>query len=225
MVVYLITNTINGKYYVGKTVETLASRWSKHKNEAARGSNMYLHRAMRKYGLGNFTVHPLMETLKTNEELCEQETFLISLFKANDHKHGYNLTTGGEGVCGLRHSLETKEKLRSLRLKQVFTPEQIAKHGLAWKGKKRPPFSLEHRQHLSEGRTGMTLSAQHRQHIGESHIGKKHSPESIQRMSEAKQGTAPSPESRSTGGLRSTHVKWHVNRGIAKDGCSLCQMP
>ena len=58
-VVYLITNTVNGKVYVGQTINGLSKRWKGHKNDVRKGSQNPLHRAIRctgrhlwRYGMG-----------------------------------------------------------------------------------------------------------------------------------------------------------------------------
>jgi hypothetical protein len=46
MVVYLITNLINGKDYVGQTIRSISWRFSQHKSSARRGDNLALCRAI-----------------------------------------------------------------------------------------------------------------------------------------------------------------------------------
>ena len=57
-VVYLITNTVNGKVYVGQTINGLSKRWKGHKNDVRNGSQNPLHRAIRKYGERDGTRDP-----------------------------------------------------------------------------------------------------------------------------------------------------------------------
>src|ERR1051326_4564368 len=111
MVVYLIHNTVNGKYYVGETTRTLDCRWKEHLKHARLGSKTYLHRAIRKYGTAAFQVHALMSSLRTSEQLKEQERFLIRLFRASDSNFGYNRTPGGEGVGPEPKSEEHRRKI------------------------------------------------------------------------------------------------------------------
>lgn len=49
MRVYLITNTISGKQYIGQTTQTLASRWAQHLRDT-RKSHLPLFSAIKKYG-------------------------------------------------------------------------------------------------------------------------------------------------------------------------------
>lgn len=54
-IIYLATNKINNKVYIGQTINTLNKRKTNH-YAAARNEkdNLYFHRAIRKYGENNF---------------------------------------------------------------------------------------------------------------------------------------------------------------------------
>ena len=51
--IYLITNLINNKKYVGKTVQALQQRFNMHCVEGS-NKNCFLHNAIKKYGTDNF---------------------------------------------------------------------------------------------------------------------------------------------------------------------------
>ena len=129
MIVYLCTNLINSKKYVGITSGTLNLRKSRHKCDAfTRNQQTKFCRALRKYGWENFSWEIL--TQKENfEELLNIEKEYISLFNSN--KHGYNMTEGGEGVRGYKHTEEAKRKLS-----HPPSQETRNKLSLARKGKK-----------------------------------------------------------------------------------------
>jgi hypothetical protein len=61
--VYLITNTVNGKRYVGKTHRASRKRWADHCSAAKRGSQYPLHCAIRKYDKDAFAVVELTSGL------------------------------------------------------------------------------------------------------------------------------------------------------------------
>ena len=112
-VIYLITNIIDGKYYVGKTCASLKRRWNDHRSLNRRTfpdgkykSNTYLSRSMRKYGNENFIIEEIgrAPTLKTANDL---ERLWISCLRSFDPTVGYNSTFGGDGV---RPTTETIKK-------------------------------------------------------------------------------------------------------------------
>jgi hypothetical protein len=97
MLVYKITNNVNGHGYIGITQCALAKRWREHLCAARTGSDKRLYRAMRKYGTDNFSIAVLKEATSF-EELQRFECELI--IEHNTHAkngQGYNLTAGGEG--------------------------------------------------------------------------------------------------------------------------------
>ena len=114
--VYVITNKINGRQYVGQTVNP-KTRWKSHRALALMINakfNRYrrpLYDAMRKYGRDNFVFSVLMivDSLKLANEA---EKTLISLLKTS-RGGGYNATDGGDGTPGRRH---TESEIRKLKL-------------------------------------------------------------------------------------------------------------
>jgi len=117
--IYMITNLVTRKIYVGKSIPGREKRFRRHINDAKNGSNLPLHRSMRKHGFDKFTVC-LLDTAKTKEELNELEVFWIKKLRARDPEVGYNLTDGGEGCAGVVQSEETRAK-RSESLKGMHT--------------------------------------------------------------------------------------------------------
>lgn len=113
MIVYKVTNTVNNKVYIGKTVQTLKRRIAQHKHDSLKkDSQTKFHRAIRKYGLESFKWEVVCEC-DSNKELCEKEIYMIHLY--DSIKNGYNITKGGEGVYGFKHSEETKSKTSKSR--------------------------------------------------------------------------------------------------------------
>lgn len=87
MIIYKITNLINGKFYVGKTTKTADERFKRHFYNHKTG-NTYLYKSMRKYGFNNFIIEILEETNILNE----REIYWISKLSPE-----YNMTKGGDG--------------------------------------------------------------------------------------------------------------------------------
>jgi len=82
--------------YVGLT-KLIAKRWGEHLSAAKNGSSYPLHRAMRKYGVPNFTVVCLEVVEGVRADLLAAEIRQIATHDCLTPK-GYNLTSGGEGV-------------------------------------------------------------------------------------------------------------------------------
>jgi group I intron endonuclease len=152
MFVYLITNTINGKRYVGQTTLSLEERWWQHccKNSNCR----HLASAIRKYGKENFIIESIVEP-PTIDLMNEFEAEYIEKYCTRS-PNGYNLTEGGRVP---RHSEETRRKMSLSHLGkknnyvQVFTEERKEKARLRMIGNKNTlgyRHSEESRKRISE---------------------------------------------------------------------------
>lgn len=98
--IYKISNSINDKLYIGKTCTTLSNRWSHHISDYTK-YDWHLYRAMRKYGIENFSIE-LVEECEDNK-LNEQEQYWINYY--NSYNNGYNMTIGGDGRIQIDRSL------------------------------------------------------------------------------------------------------------------------
>ena len=108
--VYQLTNTANGKRYVGITSQRPEKRFSKHKSEAKRGCQYALHKAIRKYGPDAFVLE-VLDVLTTEAGVKRAEQLWIAERETHiDTGKGYNLSLGGEGRWGCKTSEETKRK-------------------------------------------------------------------------------------------------------------------
>lgn len=108
--VYLVTNTINGKQYVGKTIKSIAKRWDDHCHASNRGSKLLFHTAIRKYGSDVFVIKEVYES-SNEDDLLLFEIDLITKLETNIS--GYNMTSGGEGTGGRILSKISKSKISS----------------------------------------------------------------------------------------------------------------
>jgi group I intron endonuclease len=118
--VYIITNTINNKVYIGQTIRNIRQRFSEHMSLHQRG-NAHLKSAVLKYGKESFNIE-VLKTLETN-----WEKYYIKKYKSYDSEFGYNIDFGGqlnrvvsdesrkkisESHKGVKLSLERIEKQR-----------------------------------------------------------------------------------------------------------------
>ena len=140
MTIYQITNTINGKIYIGKTIRTIEERFQGHVYHANAKRQTHLYNAMRKYGTEAFIITEVESNFNSEDDLNEAEIRYIS--ELNPH---YNMTSGGEGKSGFKASEETKRKMSESHRGKKFSEETKRKMSEAKKGKK---FSVRRKKLL-----------------------------------------------------------------------------
>ena len=93
--IYIITNDINDKVYVGKTEFSIEKRFREHCADSLkeRCEKRPLYAAMRKYGVEHFSIKEIEEC--NTEEAPFREQFWIGFYKG--YEEGYNATRGGDG--------------------------------------------------------------------------------------------------------------------------------
>lgn len=169
--VYLLTNTVNGKRYVGISSDGAEARWRQHNYDAKNRPVTALHHAIRKYAPESFTVEVLERCLNF-DMLKIREIHWIARLKTKAPR-GYNLTDGGDGVFGYKP-----------------TPETIRRISLAHLGKKKSP---EMRAKMRE--IALNRSPEHLAKIAAAVTGKRHTPEAIEKVRQARARQVFSPES------------------------------
>ena len=134
--VYMHTNKINNKSYVGITSQPVEKRWGNNGYKYKR--NEYFWSAIQKYGWDNFK-HIIFMTNLTQEEACHIEQLLIALYYTNNSEYGYNLSSGGEnGFYGCHYSDEQKQK-KSEQMKGLYA------------GKNNPMYGVSPKERMDEG--------------------------------------------------------------------------
>ena len=95
MVIYKITNTVDGNVYIGQTTKSAESRFKEHCRDALSGRlNTALAQAIRKYGVDFFEVEEI-EAVDSPDMLDEREAYWIDRY--DSVRYGYNMTAGGDG--------------------------------------------------------------------------------------------------------------------------------
>jgi len=92
--IYLITNLVTGKKYIGFTSYDMKKRIGEHRSKAKAGSMYNLHQSIRKHGWDNFRVDVIDQTEDSNEARVLEIRYIL------EHKSfggGYNMTPGGDG--------------------------------------------------------------------------------------------------------------------------------
>jgi len=207
MIIYKVTNLINGQIYIGKTIRTLAERKRQHYVRAfGRGHRSYFHAAIRKYGKENFKWQ-IIDRCLFYETLNALEAHYIKLF-ACMAPMGMNLTAGGDGMASYRHSPETCAKIAaSMSGRKISdetrrkcciaqknkSPETIAKLSASLRGRH---ISQETKRKLSIANMGKHLTPEAKEKISRRHKNRYFSPEHRQKISRAKMGHTVSAEAR-----------------------------
>lgn len=114
MYIYLITNNINGKQYVGQTVQTIEERFREH----CRKTHQVIGKAIAKYGKENFTVEELHHT-EDFDKLQELEVLEIESHNTLV-PNGYNVVKGGGGTVGYKHTEETRANMSEIKKAQYI---------------------------------------------------------------------------------------------------------
>ena len=195
---YLVTNKINGKRYVGQTQSNIGyeARWQDHWQEALRseGHQCVFHSAIKGYGVAAFDVRRILHNIPETDIDRLEKLWIQKLNTFYIKGNGYNMTLGGQGVHGFKHSEETRKRI-SESLKKVpnyWTPELIAKT----ERKKRESGYYE-RRNRSNWRSNLSESKKefYRTHPG-TFLGKTHSDATKKKISDIRRGQKASEETR-----------------------------
>lgn len=115
--IYKITNKINGKVYIGKTMFSIQKRWQEHLKDSKkqRYEKRPLYNAINKYGEENFNVEQIEEC--EYNILNDRECFWIEYY--GSFKNGYNATMGGDGKAYLDYELIYRTYLSVKNIKKT----------------------------------------------------------------------------------------------------------
>ncbi len=187
--VYAITNSANGRTYIGSSVHVTA-RWRDHVWSMARGihENPLLLNAWQKHGSAAFTCR-LREFCLPSDLLAREQAHI------DDNRGGYNLcAVAGKppvgGRRGARLSHETKAKLRAANIGKRLSNETRRRMSESRTGLKRGPMSADARAARSAASRGVKRGPR--------------PPEVGLRISAAKRGKRMSPEAVETN--RRAHI-------------------
>lgn len=124
--VYLITNLVNGKQYVGQTCIGVEGRWKEHLAAVRRGLKRSLYYAIKKYGIRSFRIDTLAKGL-TLEEANQEEIWIVRVLDLTSKKFGYNMTKGGGGVRATEEMNEKRCKSRGWKKDPLCGNRHFAK--------------------------------------------------------------------------------------------------
>lgn len=156
MTIYLITNKLNGKKYVGQTRQPVKARWQYHCNPAKKCFGSAVRLAIIKYGKANFTFE-VLEEVGSIEETNYLEAYYIRHYQTLA-PNGYNLTTGGEA-----HTVsdETRKKL------------SLAHKGKKYLGRRKPLYCVETGEYFSDAEEAANKLGIAKSHISAVCLGQR----------------------------------------------------
>lgn len=173
--VYKITNLINNKVYIGKTILFPREKRLKYHLQIAKHkykrTYSYIHKAMNKYGFENFKFEVIEECISETEALV-RESFYIKEYNSKNSEFGYNLTDGGDGISGYKY---LEEDLEALRIRASNRKEKLKGAGNPFYGKK---HSEETKKIISEKRK----NASKENYIGEKSSQSKFTNEQVEKI-------------------------------------------
>lgn len=123
--VYIHTNKINEKKYVGVTCRDPKIRWASgngYRRPPKQGdAASHFYHAIQKYGWDNFD-HEIIQNGMNHSEAALLEKELIAKYDTTNPQKGYNVTAGGDGSIGAKHSQATREKLSNIMKERFKDP-------------------------------------------------------------------------------------------------------
>ena len=161
MIVYKVTNLINGKIYIGQTIHPLNDRKARHIYSSNNKNGFYFHSALRKYGTDNFS-WKVIRMCDSIESLNDWEQYYIKKFNSIG-EGGYNLQSGGKNF---KRTAEDKEKM-SKEMKRIW---EKSYNTMGMVGKKHSKTAKEKQ---SKARKGKIVSGETRKKIGNANRGEK----------------------------------------------------
>jgi len=161
--IYLITNLLNEKYYVGWTSKSIKERWEYHCFCAENGSTWHISNAIRKYNESSFSQQALAET-DSVEKAKELEKLWILALQSYIPEIGYNMTMGGDGPGWQLLEGQEKEEFEKRRLAGIARSLLAPSQKMLDRGKK---ISQTHKERGIKPLQGIKKGVTHKEFYGE----------------------------------------------------------
>jgi len=212
---YCLTSP-SGKQYIG-IAKNAKLRWNNHKAHAKAGTDTYLYRAIRHHGFESFEKKVLV--IGDFDYIKYLEPLAIHAF-CTKSPFGYNLTNGGDGTTGYKHteqykkeqSIRTAKRMESAEAREILRQANIGKKQSDEVNKKkgRPGFApMLGKKHSDEARAkiskaligntytkGIKISEERKRHLSIVQMGRYVSPEAREKIRLARLGSKATPEAR-----------------------------
>lgn len=198
--VYLRTNLVNGKQYVGQTKDLKKREWQWYNAKWGYAGRL-INNARKKYGVENWETKILKEC-ESLDETNFWETYYIKEL-GTKCPNGYNLTDGGDGSTGCVVSEETKKKISQ-----------------ATKGKNNPFYGKHHSKKTIQKLKNRVITNEWRKKISEAMKGrtpwmkgKHHTKEAKNKLSEERKGKHNSPETE----FKKGQEPWNTGKHLSEE--------
>ena len=231
--VYVLTCTVNGQSYVGITKMAVMRRVQKHRSEAQKGAGWVLHAAMRKHGVDSFVVETLAVVPDRASAGTMEQAAIVTL--NSRVPAGYNVTAGGDGTHGYRHTAEWRAELSRRYTGRKMPVEAVEKTRKALTGRKMSPAACAAMARAQTGRkhpldvivkmresallrwqrSPKTCTPEEAERMRNLARGSKRTPEHIEAIRRAQTGRVRSPETREHS--RQAALLRHARERIARD--------
>ena len=160
--VYMHTNKINNKVYVGITSRKPQRRWGRNGSNYQKENQPAFVNAIQKYGWDSFE-HIIFAENLTKNEAVSLERGLIALYKTNCNRYtnpsfGYNLTDGGEGTLGHHISDEGRASISEKAKERFKNPKNHPMYGKRHSESGKQKMS-ETRQNLASSRDNKYINS------------------------------------------------------------------
>lgn len=179
--IYKITNTINGKFYIGSR---RCNSLEDAKQDKYFGSGLALAKAIKKHGVENFN----KKIIALVDNAYEYEELILQNINAAKDPQSYNLKNSGSGgMCGYVPSIETRLKVSRSLLRVYKNPQLRIKLSNARMGANNHFYGKHHtketRDKFSQIRKGSKLTNAHRENISAGLLGHTHNSETRAKIS------------------------------------------
>ena len=152
MNIYKITNTHNGKVYIGQTVQKNPKmRWYQHCADARAGKESHLCYSMRKYGVDKF-LWEIIDTALTLDELNAKETYWLDQYR--QITECYNIREAGG------NKLHSKESILKMQESQKLAHARRKSEGRDGGWKRIDGGAMKGRSHPKKGKPSKKWSAE-----------------------------------------------------------------
>lgn len=189
--IYKITNSVNGKVYVGSAV-SIIRRWDLHRSQlnAGKHHSVKLQRAWVKYGEASFTLDVLEYVEDCTQLLTREQHWLDTLNTVDD---GYNVCRVAGSTLGVKMPESHRQRMSEVHKGRPKSEEMRRKVSEANRVR---PVSQATLDAFRKARVGSTLTEEHRAKLSAATKGKPKSEQAKANMNAKRIGRVMSEETK-----------------------------